>query len=104
MSDGQYWVEPDKVDGVVGDMTAHALDTYKYAGDLLKAQTPSFSNAGAEVADAFAHVRQRLADALQDTAQKMQQTNMDVAQGIRDYRRFDSQTAHDFKNIGGTAA
>jgi len=104
MSDGQYWVQPDEVDAVVGEMTAHALDTYKLSGDLQNASQPSFSKAGAEVADAFAYVRQRLADALHDTAQRMQQTNMDVAQGMRDYREFDAQSARDLRNAGGTAA
>jgi hypothetical protein len=101
MSDGEYWVDPDKVESALGEFTAHAIDVYRVSGDLNDMSQPSFGQAGAEVADAFAYVRQRLAESLRETAQQTQETNLTLSAGLRNYRNLDAESASEFKNVGG---
>ena len=103
-SDGEYWIDPDKVESALGEFTAHAIDVYRVSGDLNDMRQPSFSKAGAEIADAFAYVRQRLAESLRETAQQTQETNLTLSEGVRNYRNLDADSASEFRNIGGLPA
>jgi hypothetical protein len=104
MSDGEYRIDPDKVESALGEFTAHAIDVYRVSSDLNDMHQPSFGKAGGEIAEAFAYVRQRLAESLRATAQQTQQTNLTLSEGVRNYRNLDSETAREFRAIGGLSA
>jgi len=99
--DGEFRIDPEKVESALGEFTAHAIDVYRVSGDLNDMHQPSFSKAGAEIADAFAYVRQRLAESLRDTAQQTQETNLTLSEGVRNYRNLDAESGNEFRKIGG---